>query len=203
MGGTGIEPAYIPAGTVTGEEWWITSPNRRQNAVETPVTESTATTLVLGIGNILLSDEGAGVHVVRYLEQRHPRLPHVTWLDGGTLSFTLAVPIEDANNLIVVDAAQLESAPGTVRCFAGEEMDRFLGTRRHSVHEVNMADLLDIGRLTGTLPRNRALVGIQFDSLAWGDAPSDAVAEAIPRAAGQVLTLIRAWTDSSGEAPGD
>ena len=67
-------------------------------------------TLILGIGNTLLSDEGVGVHVLQALEPALPAsdFPDVTLLDGGTLSFTLAGPIEDAEALIVVDAARIQ-----------------------------------------------------------------------------------------------
>jgi len=92
------------------------------------------TTLILGIGNNLLTDEGVGVHVVRYLEEHHGDVAGVTFLDGGTLSFTLAEPIAEHDNLIVVDAARFGEPPGTVRCLEGAEMDRYLtGNRRRGV----------------------------------------------------------------------
>jgi len=72
----------------------------------------TLKTLVLGIGNTLLTDEGIGVHVLHALESRLANLSDVTLLDGGTLSFTLAGPIEEADALIVVDAANIRSKPG-------------------------------------------------------------------------------------------
>lgn len=150
-------------------------------------------TLVLGIGNTLLSDEGSGIHVVNFLRENHPPLEGVTYLDGGTLSFTLAAEIEDADNLIVLDAAQLSAKAGSVRCMINQEMDDFLGTTKCSVHEVGLLDLLDIARLTETLPQNRALIGIQPDKIDWGDHPTAAVADAIPVAADQVLQLIEQW----------
>ena len=73
-------------------------------------------TLILGIGNTLLSDEGIGVHVLADLENSaSPVLENVTTMDGGTLSFTLAGPIENCEQFIVIDAAELKSDPGTVR----------------------------------------------------------------------------------------
>lgn len=156
-------------------------------------------TLVLGIGNTLLRDEGSGVHVVEYLRRLHPETDDLRYLDGGTLSFTLAADIEAADRLIVVDAAQLGEAPGAVRCFLDAEMDRFLGTTGHSVHEVGLLDLLDIARLTDTLPTRRALIGIQPESLEWGDRPSPAVAKAIPGAAQRVLGLVEEWCSRPGE----
>lgn len=151
-------------------------------------------TLVLGIGNTLLSDEGVGVHVSRHLKTLLPPSDDVEILDGGTLSFTLAVPIEDANALIVVDAAQLQSAPGTLRVFEGEEMDVFLmSSRRSSVHEVGLNDLMSIARLAGYWPEKRALVAIQPQKLDWGESPTPQVQSAIPAACDRIKALLKAW----------
>ena len=151
------------------------------------------TTLILGIGNNLLTDEGVGVHVVWYLEEHYPDTPGVTFLDGGTLSFTLAEPIAEHDNLIVVDAARFGEPAGTVRCLEGDEMDRYLSGNRHSVHEVGLMDLFDISRLSGTFPRHRALIGVQPESLDWGDYPSTTVAPAIARVADMALALADRW----------
>ena len=95
--------------------------------------------------------------------------PELRFLDGGTLSFTLAVPIEECERLIVVDAAVLGEPPGSVRVFEGEAMDRQLSRHAKSVHEVSLADLMDMARLTGRLPQRRALIGIEPALVDWGD----------------------------------
>jgi hydrogenase maturation protease len=150
-------------------------------------------TLVLGVGNILLADEGAGVHAMRYLED-HYDLPETTFLDAGTLSFTLAADIADADNLIVLDAAKLDAEPGEVKVFEGPDMDKFLTSGRLSVHEVGFSDLMDIARLEEVLPQNYALIGIQPKLLGWGEAPSEIVRRAFPRAAANAAALIFRWT---------
>lgn len=150
-------------------------------------------TLVLGIGNTLLADEGVGVHVIHALGETLGDDDHVTLLDGGTLSFTLAAAIEDADQLIVVDASELKAAPGTVRTFVADDMDAFLNGPRRSVHEVGLMDLMTIARLADRLPERRALVGIQPALVDWGDTPTEAVAAAIPAACGEVAQLIEAW----------
>jgi hydrogenase maturation protease len=157
-------------------------------------------TLVLGIGNTLLCDEGVGIHVIDSLRQQHPAPPHVCYLDGGTLSFALAGDIEEADNLIVVDAAQLGESPGAVRCMVNGEMDRFLGSARRSVHEVGLLDLLDIARLTETLPAKRALIAIQPHIIDWGEQPTAAVAGAIPVAVKLVNDLIVSWHRTAADA---
>lgn len=151
-------------------------------------------TLILGLGNTLLGDEGAGVHVVRALRARLPDGAEVECLDGGTLSFTLAVPIENATRLIVIDATELVAAPGTIQVFVGEAMDRFLGSnRRRSVHEVALLDLMAIACLSEHLPTRRALIGIQPEIVTWSDSPSPRVAAAIGGACAAALELIAEW----------
>ena len=153
-------------------------------------------TLVLGIGNTLLSDEGIGVHVTQQLQSMLPLSDDIEILDGGTLSFTLASPIEDADALIVVDAAQLKSAPGTLKVFEGEAMDAFLfGNRKSSVHEVSLTDLMSIAMLTGHWPERRALVAIQPEKVDWGDYPTPQVAAAVPLACEHIQSLIGGWRD--------
>jgi hydrogenase maturation protease len=154
-------------------------------------------TLVLGIGNVLLTDEGAGVRVIEYLAGRNPDLAGVTWMDGGTLSFTLATEVENAARLVVVDATELRAAPGTVQVFEDEAMDRMLGGHGRSIHEVGLIDLMDIARLTGRLPARRALVGIQPQRVEWGSDPTPVVAAAIPRAASAVAELLMKWTGTA------
>ncbi|MGA7178414.1 MAG: HyaD/HybD family hydrogenase maturation endopeptidase [Thiobacillaceae bacterium] len=151
-------------------------------------------TLVLGIGNTLLSDEGIGVHVTQQLQRMLPLSDDIEVLDGGTLSFTLAGPIEEADALIVVDAAQLKSSPGTLKVFEGDEMDAFLlGNRKSSVHEVGLTDLMSIAMLTGHWPEKRALVAIQPEKVDWGDTPTPHVAAAVPLACNHIQSLIGNW----------
>ena len=150
-------------------------------------------TLILGIGNTLLSDEGVGVHALNLLQSSHPDLPDLTYIDGGTLSFTLAAYIEDCDQLIVFDAAELKAPPGTVKTMAGEKMDAFLGAARRSPHEVGLLDLFDIARLTESLPVNRALIGIQPQSIEWGMSPTPVVAKSLSIAVEQALVLLEQW----------
>lgn len=150
--------------------------------------------LVLGLGNTLLKDEGAGVHVINFLQEQFPDEPGVEYLDGGTLSFTLADPIESADGLIVVDAAELGAEAGAIRCFRHKAMDDFIGSnRKRSVHEVSLIDLLAVAYLTERLPERRALIGIQPHTVDWGDQPTAKVADAIPQACQQVLDILREW----------
>lgn len=76
-------------------------------------------------------------------------------------------------------------------------MDGYLKGNRRSVHEVGLADLLDIARLSDHYPERRALVGIEPESMDWGEQPSPAVAAVIAEAAGEVMSLIETWTGTN------
>ena len=153
-------------------------------------------TLVLGIGNTLLTDEGIGIHVLQALEPELANWPDVTLLDGGTLSFTLAGPIEDAEALIVVDAANIKAQPGEWILLEGEAMDAFLmSNRKSTVHEVGLTDLRAIAILAGHWPDRRAMLAIQPAVIDWGELPTPAVAAAIAPACAAIQKLIREWNN--------
>src|ERR1700689_160385 len=97
-----------------------------------------STGLVLGFGNVLLSDDGAGVKLVERLRSELGA-DAATFLDGGTIGFALLSYVEATDSMLVVDAGDLDSAPGTISLFEGVAMDRFLASmRRRTVHEVGL-----------------------------------------------------------------
>jgi len=149
--------------------------------------------VVLGVGNILLTDEGAGIHASNAFQEKFGHVDNVRVVDGGTLSFTLAEHIDDADLLIVFDAARLDGPPGTVSTFIDKDMDRFLGSGRCSVHEVGLADLIGMAHLRGNLPRHRALVGVRPGAMGWGEDMTEAVACAIPNMVEQAAALLTQW----------
>src|SRR3569832_1022413 len=150
--------------------------------------------LVLGIGNTLLTDEGIGVHVLQALEPELANWPDVTLLDGGTLSFTLAGPIEETDALIVVDAANIKSEPGDWTLLEGEEMDAFLmSNRKASVHEVGLTDLRAIAILAWHWPEKRAMLAGRPRAGGGGGRPAPAGAAAGAPAGTAIRDLIRTW----------
>lgn len=153
-------------------------------------------TLILGIGNTLLTDEGVGIVAMRELEARFGPREDMEFLDGGTLSFTLAVPISECDALLVIDAAELGAAPGSVRSFEGAEMDRFLGAnRKSSVHEVGLRDLMFISQLSGRWPERRALIGVQPAIVDWGESLTPEVAAAMPEICSLATEIMVSFSD--------
>jgi hydrogenase maturation protease len=107
-------------------------------------------TLVLGLGNLLLGDEGVGVHVARALEKL--TLPaHVECLDGGTGGFVLLEPMESAEGIILVDAAADGNPPGTVTRTTPRFSRDYPPTL--TAHDVGVKDLLDIFYIRGGSPQ--------------------------------------------------
>lgn len=156
------------------------------------------TILVLGIGNTLLADEGVGIVAMQELESQFGAREDMEFIDGGTLSFTLAVPISECDALLVIDAAELGAAPGTVRSFEGEAMDQFLGeNRKSSVHEVGLLDLRAISLLTGFWPQQRALIGIQPAFVGWGEALTPPVTASLPEICSVATNIIGRFSDTS------
>lgn len=123
--------------------------------------------LVLGIGNILLSDEAVGVRLVEALEQRY-RLPaHVDVLDGGTSGMELMDAMANRDHLIVADAVVTGAAPGSVVVLRDDEIPT-LFSGKISPHQLGLADVLMALRLTEEFPTRLTLVGVVPESLTPG-----------------------------------
>jgi len=150
-------------------------------------------TLVLGVGNPLMSDDGVGLRIMEALAALQPALADVEYLDAGTLSLLLLPRFEQCDALLVLDAAQLGDAPGEVRVLLDREMDFFFRNARGSVHEVGIRDLLDAARLTGTLPPRRAFVGVQPGRVALGQSLSLAVQSSLATAVAHAREILETW----------
>jgi hydrogenase maturation protease len=106
-------------------------------------------TLVLGLGNVIMGDEGVGVHVVRALEQ-HPLPANVECLDGGTGGFTLLEPLQEAGRIILIDAAADGNPPGTVTRTTPRFSRDYPPTL--TAHDIGVKDLLDVFYIQGGSP---------------------------------------------------
>lgn len=147
--------------------------------------------LVLGVGNILLSDEGVGVHVVQRLETEY-RLPEtVTVVDGGTSGMILLDEVAACDHLLLVDCARLDAAPGTVREFFGAAVPGFF-QQRISPHQIGLTDLLAGAALLDALPADLALIAIEPESVELGTELTATGQRAAERALQCLLTRLDA-----------
>jgi len=147
---------------------------------------------VVGIGNSLLTDDGAGIHTLERFAEGNTN-DDVFCLDGGTVGLALLDRLSDLDGLVALDAMKLGLRPGTVTVLEGESMDAHLRNQHGSVHEVGLSDLMDALRLRGDLPEKRALIGIEPEDMGWGTRPTEAVAAALPEAAAHAQELVRTW----------
>jgi hydrogenase maturation protease len=117
--------------------------------------------LILGIGNLLWADEGFGVRVVEELHRRHAFDGNVRVMDGGTQGIYLVQHIREADILVVFDAVDYGLAPGTLKRVEGEEVPKFLGARKISLHQTGFQEVLAMAEMLGDYPRHLLLVGVQ------------------------------------------
>lgn len=148
--------------------------------------------LVLGLGNLLMQDDAVGIHAVQQL-QRDYRLPsQVQLLDGGTLGLDLLPYIEEAERLLIIDALEMRSTPGSLHRLTGDEVPRaFAG--KLSVHQMGLQDLLAVAELQGTLPEQVVVLGVQAASVDVGLELSAPVQQAFEPLLQSVLEQLRDW----------
>jgi hydrogenase maturation protease len=152
--------------------------------------------LVLGFGNVLLSDDGAGVKLMERL-RFELGAGAAQFVDGGTMSFSLLPYVEASAAMLVIDAANLGGEPGSVCLFEGVAMDGFLRcARRRTVHEIGLIDLMDMARLQNCLPEQRALLCIQPQHIHWSEELSAPVAESLAEGVRQGTALLQRWWEA-------
>ena len=137
-----------------------------------------APVLIVGVGNILLSDEGAGVAAVRLLEGR-PLPAGTEILEAGTVGMELLAWMDGVEHLIILDAVDFDAAPGTLCRFRANGTAGWPG-RPLSFHELGILEVLDAGRLIDAFP-DVVVIGVQPGSLATGLELTAPVAAALPR----------------------
>jgi hydrogenase maturation protease len=152
----------------------------------------TARTLVLGLGNVLLRDEGLGVWVAESLGRRFELPASVTILEGGTLGLDLLPRLDGVERLLLVDAVKLGRMPGAMVRLAGEEVPAALHVK-FSPHQVGIQDLLAAARLMEREPQVVVLWGMEPERLDPGTGFSPAVKAALPRLRAAVLEELHRW----------
>jgi hydrogenase maturation protease len=120
--------------------------------------------LVIGMGNVLMQDEGVGVRAVEELENRYIIPPNVNVVDGGTTGMELFEPIRNCDQLLVADAINTGDAYGTLVRIANEQIPAFFQTKL-SNHQLGLSDLLALLTLKGEVPEHVAIIGMVPHSL--------------------------------------
>jgi len=154
---------------------------------------------VLGLGNLVHSDDGVGVHAIHRL-QTDARVPAgVVLLDGGTQGISLIPHISGFPRLLVIDAVDVGEAPGTVVRFEGRALDGLPG--KATVHQLGFADLMITMKLLGEAPDEVVVLGVQPVSTEWSAELTPRVRDAMPSLLDLVIAQLRSW--SAGEKGGN
>ncbi|MBK1674532.1 hydrogenase expression/formation protein [Ectothiorhodospira shaposhnikovii] len=121
--------------------------------------------LLLGIGNLLWADEGFGVRCVELLNQRYRFPANVRLMDGGTQGIYLVQHVQEADCLVVFDAIDYGLEPGTLKQVYDDEVPKFMGAKKMSLHQTGFQEVLAMAELTGSYPRELLLIGVQPEEL--------------------------------------
>ena len=148
--------------------------------------------LVLGIGNVLMNDDAAGVRVVQALAEKYSFPEEVTLLDGGTLGLDLLPDLEGVDRLLIVDAVATGRATGSLVRLCGADIPRTLATKV-SPHQVGLQDLLLVAGLQGHAVSEMVLWGVQPGSIDMDIEMSPEVAAAVILLQDKVLQELAAW----------
>jgi hydrogenase maturation protease len=135
--------------------------------------------LVLGLGNLLCGDDGLGAAAVSWLDRDYEAPEGARVLDGGTLGLALLPHLEDASDVILVDAVRDDAPQGALVRLTGDDVASAV-LHRLSPHQVGVADLLDGARLRGRLPERLILLGLVPGTIQLGLARSEAVEAGLP-----------------------
>jgi hydrogenase maturation protease len=152
------------------------------------------TVIVLGIGNLLWADEGFGVRCVEAFQQRFELPPDVELVDGGTQGLYLIQYVQSATHLLIFDAVDYGLEPGTLKIVDDDEVPRFMGAKKMSLHQTGFQEVLMLAQLTERFPQRVRLIGCQPEQIEdYGGSLTDTVKAAMEGALQQGVDTLREW----------
>jgi len=152
------------------------------------------TLLVLGIGNVLWADEGFGVRCVEALKAGWDFADQVQLVDGGTQGLYLLPLVQSATRLLILDAVDYGLEPGTLKQVENDDVPRFLGARKMSLHQTGFQEVLMLAQMTDSFPKEVLLIGCQPEELEdYGGSLRPCVKAALDAALPMAIDRIAAW----------
>jgi len=150
--------------------------------------------LVLGIGNVLWADEGFGVRCVEALKAGWDFADQVQLVDGGTQGLYLLPLVQSATRLLILDAVDYGLEPGTLKQVENDDVPRFLGARKMSLHQTGFQEVLMLAQMTDSFPKEVLLIGCQPEELEdYGGSLRPCVKAALDAALPMAIHRIAAW----------
>jgi len=148
--------------------------------------------LILGLGNLLLRDEGLGMRALECLQERYDLPQDVTCVDGGVLGLQILAYMEGVTHLLVIDAVQTGQVPGTLVRLEGEEIPKTLSLKL-SMHQIRFEDVLAISHLQGTVPPRLVVWGLEPAVIESGLDLSHPVEAQLEHLVEEVVGELRKW----------
>jgi hydrogenase maturation protease len=146
---------------------------------------------LLGLGSLLMQDEGVGVHAVRYIQENF-ETPGLEIIDGGTGGMDLLPYIENRDCLLVVDAANFEKEPGYIGVLRNEEIPAHFGVKA-SLHHLGLADVLAAAQLMDMAPKEICLIGMQPQTIALGLELTELIQKKLPELVALTIKQLEDW----------
>ena len=148
--------------------------------------------LLIGLGNILLRDEGVGVHVIHILKERYHFGPSLEIIDGGTLGLDLLPFLETCDKVLFVDAINFGREPGYVGEIEDDAIPSAFQTKL-SVHHIGVADLFLAAKWMDLKLANMCLIGIQPQSIEMGLEMTDCITDKLEELMDRVFQRLKGW----------
>jgi hydrogenase maturation protease len=149
------------------------------------------TTTLLGLGSILMQDDGVGVHAVKYI-QEHYDTPGLEIVDGGTSGLDLIPYIENRDRVLVVDATDFGKEPGYIDVLRDDEIPALFGEKA-SLHHIGLMDVLATVQLLNIAPKEICLIGMQPQTIALGLELSGVIQEKLDILVGKIINQLENW----------
>ncbi len=148
--------------------------------------------LFIGLGNILLRDDGVGVHVIRRLQEKYCLTPYVEVIDGGTMGLDLLPFFETADKVLIVDAVDFGIKPGHIGEIENDEIPNFVRSK-FSVHQIGLSDLLSVLKMMDIRPSKICLIGIQPESIDAGLNMTDRISLKMDQVINMAIRKLEEW----------
>jgi hydrogenase maturation protease len=151
---------------------------------------------ILGIGNTLFSDEGVGIHLLPILEEALKDYENIEIIEGLTDGMKLLGPVEDAENLIIIDAINAGKEGGTIIALEGDEIPAYFGIKM-SIHQLGFQEVLLAAKMRERYPEQIVMFGMQPSSLQMGIELSEKNQEKLGDLAQVVMDQVNRWREAS------
>lgn len=147
---------------------------------------------VVGIGNIIMQDEGFGVRCAEYLQKITDYPDFVQIIDGGTLGMDLMPYIAGTKKLLLIDAMNIDAPVGSFHVFTGDELNAYF-KNKITIHDVGVNDMLAVLKLTDNPIEEVVVMGVKPEVVSMGLDMTEKIAEKVPEVAQKAKELVDKW----------